>query len=66
MGGACSTLWERRGLHRVLGGKPERKGRTGGPRCRMEDNIKIDLQALGCGSIDWIELAQDRDRWRAL
>jgi hypothetical protein len=37
-----------------------------GPRCRWEDNIKMDLQEVGCGDMDWIELDQDRDRWRAL
>ena len=46
-------------------GKPEGKRPLGRPRCRWED-IKIDLQEVGCGSMDWIELAQDRDRWRAL
>ena len=47
-------------------GKPEGKRPLGRPRRRWEDNIKIDLQEVGCGGIDWIELAQDRDRWRAL
>jgi len=47
-------------------GKPEGKGRLGRPRRRWEDNIKMDLQDVGCGGMDWIELAQDRDRWRAL
>ena len=45
--------------------KPEGKRPLGRPRRRWGDNIKIDLQELGCGSMDWIELAQDRDRWRA-
>ena len=49
-----------------LVGKPEGKRLLERPRRRWEDNIKIDLQELGCGSMDWIELAQDRDRWRAL
>jgi hypothetical protein len=47
-------------------GKPEGKRPLGRPRRRWEDNIKINLQEVGCGGMDWIELAQDRDRWRAL
>jgi len=47
-------------------GKPKGKRPLGRPRHRWEDNIKMDLQKVGCGSMDWIELAQDRDRWRAL
>jgi hypothetical protein len=46
--------------------KPERTLPLGRPRCRWEDNIKMDLQEVGCGGTDWIELAQDRERWRAL
>jgi hypothetical protein len=53
---------ERRGLHRVLVGKPERKRLLGRPKRRWEDNSKLDLQEVGCGSMDWIELALDRDR----
>ena len=53
-------------MYRVLVGKPEGKGQFGRPRRRWEDNIKMDLQEVGCGGMDWIELAQDRDRWRAL
>jgi len=56
---------ERRGVYRVSVGKPEGKRPLGRPRPRWEDNIKMDLQEVGCGSMDWIELAQDRDRWRA-
>ena len=61
---AC--MGQGRGVHRVLVGKPEGKRPLGRPRSRWEDNIKMDLQGVreGCG--DWIELAQDRDRWRAL
>ena len=54
------------GVYRVLVGKPEGKRPLGRPRCRWEDNIKMDLQKVGCGGMDWIKLAQDRDRWRAL
>ena len=47
-------------------GRPGVKGPLGRPRLRWEDNIKMDLQEVGCGGMDWIDLAQDRDRWRAL
>ena len=53
-------------IYRVLVGKPEGKRPRGRPRRRWEDNIKVDLQEVGCGGMDWIKLAQDRDRWRAL
>jgi hypothetical protein len=56
---------EERGVHRVLVGKPEGKRPLGSPRRRWEDNIKMDVQDGG-GRGDWMELAQDRDRWRAL
>ena len=47
-------------------GKTEEKGPLGRPRRRWKDNIKMDLQEVGCGGMDWIDLAQDRDRWREL
>jgi hypothetical protein len=53
-------------VYRVLVGKPEGKRPLGRPRRRWEDNIKADFQEVGCWFMDWIELAQDRDRWRAL
>jgi hypothetical protein len=59
-------MGEERGMHRVLVGKPGGKMPLGRPRHRWEDNIKMDLQEVGVGCGDWIELAQDRDRWRAL
>ena len=59
-------MGERRGVYRVLVGKPEGKRPLGSPRRRWEDNIKMDLQEVGCGGMEWIELALDRDRWRAL
>ena len=59
-------MGKRRGVYRVLVGKPEGKRPLRRPRRRWEDNIKMDLQEVGCGGMDWIELARDRDRWRAL
>jgi len=59
-------MGEMRGLYRVMVGKPEGKRPLGRPRLRWEDNIKIDLQEVGCGGMDCIKQAQDRDRWRAL
>jgi len=53
-------------LHRVLVGKPEGKSPLGRPRRRWEDNIKMNLQEVGWGCEDWMELAQDRNSWRAL
>jgi len=55
-----------KGLYRVLVWKPERKRPLGRSRCRWEDNIKMDLQEVEYGSMDWIEVTQDNDNWRAL
>ena len=60
-----ARMGEGRGLHRVLVGKPEGKRPLGRPRRRWENNIKINIQEVGGGGA-WMELAQDRDRWRAL
>ena len=57
---------EERGVYRVLVGKPEGKRPLGRPRRRWVDNNMMDLQEVGCGYMDWIGLAQDRDRWRTL
>jgi len=62
--GHVARVGEKRGVYRVLVGKPEGKRPLGRPRRRWEDVIKMDLQEAGCGGMDWIELAQDRDRWR--
>jgi hypothetical protein len=59
------SMMEGRGVRRVLVGKPEGKRPLGRPRRRWEDNIKMDLQEVGWGG-DWMDLAQDGDRWRAL
>jgi hypothetical protein len=61
-----ARIGERRGLYKVLVGKPEGKRPLGRSRRRWEDNIKMDLQEVGCGSMDWIELTQDRGWWRTL
>jgi hypothetical protein len=57
---------ERRDVYKVLAEKPEGKRPLGTPRLRWEYNIKMDLQEAGCGIVNWIELVQNRDRWRAL
>jgi hypothetical protein len=64
--GHVARMGEERGAHRLLVGKPEEKRPLGRRRRRWEDNIKMDLQEVGVGRGDWIESAQDRDRWRAL
>ena len=66
MGGACSAYGERRVIYRILVGKPEGKRPLGRPRRIWEDNTKMHIQEVGCGGLDWIKLAQDRDRWRTL
>jgi len=64
--GHVARMGQERGVYRVLVGKPEGKRPVGRPRRRWEDNIKMDLLEVGGGYGDWMELAQDRDRWRAL
>jgi len=64
--GHVARVGEERGLYRVLVGKPEGKRPLGRPRRRWVDNIRTDLQKVGCGCMDWIGLVQDRDRWRTL
>jgi len=64
--GYVALIGERRGVHRVLVGRPERKRPLGRPRPRWDDNIEMDLQAVGCVCMDRIELDRDRDRWQAL
>ena len=59
-------MGERRGVYTILVGKPKGKRPFGRPRCRWEDNIEMYLQEVGCEVVDWIEMAQDRDRWRAI
>jgi len=64
--GRVACMGERRGIYRVLVGKPEGKRPLGRLRRRRVDNIKMGIQGVGCGGMDWIELAQDRERWRAI
>ena len=64
--GHVARMGERRGVYRILVGKPEGKRPLGRPSRRWEDNIKMDLQEVESGGMDWNDLAQDRDRWRAL
>jgi len=66
MGLACGAYGERRCAYRVLVRNPEGKRPLGTPTHRWEDNIKTSLHKVGCRGMDWIQLAQDRDRWRAL
>ena len=64
--GHVARMGEDRGVQKVLVGKPAGKRPLGRPRCRWEDNIKVAFQEVGGGRGDWMELAQDRDRWQAL
>jgi len=64
--GHVARMGEERGAYRVLVGKPEGRRPLGRPRHRWMDNIRMDLQELGCGYMDWIGLTQDRDRWRTV
>jgi hypothetical protein len=67
MGGPCSTNEEeKKNAYRLLGGKPEGKRPLGKPRRRWVDNIRMDLGEVGRGYVDWIGLAKNRNRWRAL
>jgi len=64
--GHVARMGEERGVYRVLVRKPEGRRTLGRPRRRSVDNITVDLQEVGCGYLDWIGLAQDRDKWRTL
>jgi hypothetical protein len=64
--GRVACMGEEKGVYRVLVGNPEGKTPMGRPRRRWLDNIRMELQEVGCGYMDWIGLAQDRDRWRIL
>jgi hypothetical protein len=66
MGTACSTHGEKRNAYRILVGKLEGKRQLGRPRRGWEDYIRMDLKEIGWGGMDWIDLAQDRDRWGAV
>jgi len=64
--GHVAHMGEEKGVYRILVGKPEGKRPLGRPRRRWEDDIRMDLQEVGCGYMDWIGMAQDRDRWWTL
>jgi hypothetical protein len=66
MGGACSTYGEKRNANGLLEGKPEEKKPVAKPRCRLVDNIGMDLAEVGCGTTDLFGLPQDRNKWRPL
>jgi hypothetical protein len=65
---AVHVAWigDEKGIYKFLVGKPEVKRPLRRPRRKWEDNIRMDLQKVGCGGLDWIGMAQDRDRWRAI
>jgi hypothetical protein len=64
--GHVARIGEERKVYKVLVGKPEGRRPLGRPRCRWEDGVRMDLREIGLGGVDWIRLAQDRDRWRAV
>jgi hypothetical protein len=64
--GNVARIGEERAVYRVLVGEPEGKRPLGRARCRWGDKMRLDLQEVGCGDVDWIGLAQDRDRWRTV
>jgi len=64
--GHVVCMGERRGIYRVLVGKPDGKRPFGRPRHRWEDNIKTDLLEVGCGGLGWMKLAEDRDKWQTV
>ena len=64
--GHVAHMGESRGMYKVLVGKHEGRRPLGRSRCRWEDNVKMDFQEVGCGGMDWIDLAHDKDRWQAL
>jgi len=66
LAGYVACMGEERGVYRVLVGKSEGKRALGRPRCRWVDSIRMDLQEEGCGHVEWIGLAQDRDSWHTL
>jgi len=66
LAGHVTRMGEGRGVYRVLVGKPEGRRPLGRPRPRWEDTIRMKLREVGCGCVDWMELAKDRDSWRAL
>jgi hypothetical protein len=66
MSRACSTNGAKRNAYRILNRNPEGKRSVGRPRLRWVDNIKMELTEIGWGGMDWIDVAQDREEWRAL